>query len=128
MRLIYITGKNAKQFGKSRVVAPHADNPNGYNGKSQTFSFPKLPFAFDDHHQNLRRQYQAPAQPLSQRHPDPLSRFARMQMWTDRQTDCGALWCIAEALRTTGTLPNYCSLLRRIAVQVVHAAAECITH
>jgi len=48
---------------------------------------------------------------------------------------CGALRCItvhcgkvAEALRTTGTLPNHCGSLRRTAVQVAHAAAECITH
>jgi len=48
---------------------------------------------------------------------------------------CGALRCItvhcgnvAETLRTTGTLQNYCGWLRLIAVQVAHAAAECITH
>jgi len=48
--------------------------------------------------------------------------------------NCGALRCttvhrgnVAEALRTIGMLPNHYSSLRRIAVQVVHVAAECIT-
>jgi len=34
----------------------------------------------------------------------------------------------AEALRTTGTLPNHCGSLQHIVVQVAHAAVECITH
>ena len=70
--------------------------------------------------------------------------WKRYRKLTGHGIACGPLHCVvvhygvlqfiaesrnfAEALRTTGTLQNYYGSLRRIAVQVVHAAAECITH
>jgi len=58
----------------------------------------------------------------------------RERLWTIA-VSCGALQCImahcgniAEDLQTTGILPNHCGSLRCIAVQLVHAVAECITH
>ena len=86
--------------------------------------FQNCPFHFDDEHQDLIRQYKAPPNHHPQLRPDPLSRFARM-LNVDQQSDRGALRCVAE---TSQTLQDHCCSLRRIAVQVAHAAAECITH
>jgi len=98
-----------------------------------TMESPKLPpyencpFPFDYHHQNLIRQYKAPPQPSSptvSRSTQPFCQDAECGP-TDRQTDrptdrarCVVVHCgnVAEALPTTGMLPNHCSSLRRIAV------------
>jgi len=52
--------------------------PIGYHGTPQTH-LQNCPLPFDDHHQNLIRQYKARPHPPSQRHPDPLSSFARIR-------------------------------------------------
>ena len=104
MSPIYITRKNPTKCGKSRLIATRADTPIGHNGKSQhspTFPSQNCHFPFDDHHQNLIRQYKAtpePPSPTASQSTQPFCKDAECGP-TDRQTSrprrvamhCGAL-------------------------------------
>jgi len=58
--------------------------PIGYNGTPQIH--PKIALPFDDHHPYLIHPSLDRSNSSSQRHPDPISRFATIQ-FSDRQTD-----------------------------------------
>ena len=112
MHFIYITRKNQSNLGRA-TSSPLTQTIPMVTMESPTVSpFPKMPLPFDNHHQNLTRQYQAPPQP-----PSPTASGSTQPFCQD--AECGLTerpWCvavhcrnIAEHFQTTVVFYGACS-------------------